>query len=496
MNCFPTTLALGFVCWLSCGAALAAAPPQFPRFGTEKVIRGELVEADFIHRTGKFRTSGDEIRRFSLLPHAIMTYRGVESDLRDIPLGAEFEFQLLPDEGGELTRLVSAKPVSQSAKIIDEEQRQRFIDFTKARGLAGWIDETSGKKVMVTFFSGDPEHFDATWSESFAMGSPVTVCVANDELRTWQPTSCGEKGTIVETRAVPITGHGCSGRQVVVQVNNMLEGFRQGRIVRIFGAGWKVRNQVFQECLINYGYSQQPAPDFRENLARHYPEQFPYRTDFGNRDLPWFQAKEGSQPPMYAEHVMYGELTAIDAASESGEFREEGTGKRIEITMLDTGARFPPVRFQSVNHESPNSRLSSLEIGLRYRFHMFQDEQRRFTRCGLISDDYSQAALNSLKFQVLHFDQDRLRLEVAWQAAPVRNYNGDMETPPPYGHSVLNVTPRTRVFKDNYPAAISDLKPGALLRFNRTADFPGKPGHCSDLWIIENELLGKTKFKK
>jgi hypothetical protein len=473
---------LFLVCCLIFATSLAAAPPDFPPVGSEKSVRGELVEADFIHRTGKFRTASGELRRFTMPPYAIVTYRGVESDLRDVPLGTELEFLLLPDEDGQLTRLVGTKHGTTS----DETQRQKFIDFTKARGLAGWIDQTSGKTLTMTFFSRAPESFAANWGDDFAKGAAVSVCVANDELRTWQPTSCAEKGTIIETQSIAAEGHGCSGRRVVIQVNNMLEGFRQGRVVRIFGAGWKVRNQLFQECLINYGYQQRPALDFRECLAKHYPEQFPFRTDHGNRHLPWFQVKPGSQPPLYSEHLMFGELTQVDAANQSGEFRVEGSDEVVSFTMLNTGAKSPAVRFQSANWEGASSRLSNLELGQRYRFHMYQDADRNFTRCGLICDEYSHAVLNSFNYQIRSLDLNQGRLEVTWQPLPVKNYNGDMETPPPYGQTLLRVVSQTRVWKDKVPSTLDSLKTGDLARVNITAEFIGKPSHCCDVWVIQN----------
>jgi hypothetical protein len=471
------------LCFLSFVAAATAAPPVFPPVGSEKPVLGELVEADFIHRTGKFRTPGGELRHFTMPPYAIMTWQGAESDLRDVPLGSLLYFLLVPDEDGQLTRLVGTK----HGTTPDETQQKKFVDFTKARGLAGWIERTAGRQVTITFFSSAPSTFPANWGEAFDKGAAVTVCVANDELRTWQPTSCGERGTIVETETVPIAGHGCSGRRVVIQVNNMLEGFRQGRVVRVFGAGWKVRNQLFQECLINYGYSQQPAPDFRECLAKHYPEQFPFRTDYSNRHLPWFQIKdETATPPMNSEHRLFGKLTRVESADQSGEFRVEGSDEVVKFTMLNSGPRNTSIRFQSSNREAAGSRLSSLELGLRYRFHMYQDTEGDFTRCAFITDDYSQLALNSLHYQIRSIDLDRGRLEVAWQANPVKNYNGDMETPPPYGHSLLRVVPATRVWKDKAPAELSSLKTGDLLRVNLTAEFPGKPAHCADIWITTN----------
>lgn len=467
---------------LSLASATSAGPPVFPPLDSGTSVRGELVEADFIHRSGKFRTASGELMPFTMPPYSIATYRGVESDLRDIPLGTEMEFLLLPDDVGRLTRLVGTK----HGQEADEAQRQRFVDFTKARGLAGWIERTSGKTLTVTFFSSAPQAFAANWGDAFAKGSAVTVCVANDELRTWQPTSCGEKGTIVETQEVPVAGIGCSGRRVVIQVNNMLEGFRQGRVVRVFGQDWKVRNQLFQECLINYGYSARHAPDFRECLARHYPEQFPYRTDYGNRHLPWFQVQEGTPPPMYSEHLMFGELTQVDSKTQSGEFRVEGSGELVKFTMLNTGKRVPAVRFESDNFEGPSSRLADLRIGLRYRFHMFQDANRDFTRCTFLSDEYSNLVLNSINYQVRSLDLSQGRIEVTWQHVPVKNYNGDMETPPPYGQTALRIVPETRVWKSKAPSTLDSLKAGDLLRLNLTAEFPGQPAHCTDLWIIES----------
>jgi hypothetical protein len=442
----------------------ADVAPEFPPLGSATAVRGVLESVDFIHRTGHFRTivsdkATGELRRFTMPPYAIMTYRGAEADLREVPLGTEFEFLLLPDAGGELTRLVGTRHGGEAddANPQKAEQQQKFVEFTTARGLAGWVDHTAGKRVTVTFFSGDPVGFDANWNGAFAVGQGVTVCVANDELRTWQPTSCGERGTIVEHEAVPVEGYGSSGRRVVIEVGNMLEGFRRGRIVRIFGGGWKVRNQTFMECLINYGYSHRPPPDFRECLAKHYPEQFPYRTDFGNLHLPWFQAAEGTQPPMHSEHVMVGDLTAFDPATEAGEFQVEGTGERVRFTMFNSGARTPAIRYRADNMES-RGRVVELPLGLRYRFHMYQDAAGVFNRCSYLSDEYSYSALNSLNYQIQRLDLEKGECEVTWQPLPVANYQKDIETPPPYGRSLLRLTTSTRVWKNQVAAAGADRK--------------------------------------
>lgn len=472
---------LCLVAWGTSVPALAAAP-MFPSLGSAQSIRGELVSADFIHRTGQFRSADGELKNFSLPPYACVTYRGTDSDLRDVPLGTKLEFLLLPDADGRPTHLVGTK----HDEGFDAAQQRKFIKFTTARGLAGWVDRTSGKRVTVTFF-GNAEQFDVSWGDAFAVGKDITLCAANDELRTWQPTSCGERGKVVENQTVPVEGYGSSGRRVVIEVGHMLEGFRQGRVVRVFGAGWKVQNQFFQECLINYGYSHRGTPDFRENMAQHYPEHFPYRTEYGNRHRPWFQAAEGSPLPMYSEHLMLGDLTVFDTATQAGEFKTEGTGESVKFTLIETGSRMSMIRFQSDSTEAGRGkRLPELPLGQRYRFHMYQDAAGVFNRCSFISDDYSHATLNNLTYQIQRLDLKRGICEVTWQGVPVQNYQKDMETPPPYGHSLVRLVPETRVWKNKTADSVTNLKVGEHVKFNAVAEYPGQPSHCTDVWVIEN----------
>lgn len=472
------------------GHAAKAAVPTFPKLGSAQRVRGALTSVDFIHRSGDIRTSDGKLIRFVMPPYGIVSYLGTESDLRDVPLGRELEFLLLPGDEGELSRLVGT---NDEAKL-DIEQRRRFVNFTKDRGLAGWIDATTDDTVTVTFFSGNPDLFDATWHADFEAGMEVRVCVANDELRTWQPTSCGERGTMVEARQVPIEGYGSSGRRAVVRMNNMLEGFRPGRVVRIFGSGWKVRNQNFQECLINYGYSARPTVDFRECSAKHYPDHFPYRTEYGNRHLPWFQATDGSEPPLFAEHVMYGDLSEVDSSGRGGTFRLEPTGEQVKFTMLETGSRWPAALARSDSIEGRGSALADIPLGRRYRFHMFQDEEKRFSRCTFICDDYSRATQNSLHYVIRSLDLKRGAIEVEWQSLPVRNYQKDLETPPPYGRSLLSLKAETHVWNSTKEqAAPSSLKVGDPIKFNLASELPGRPAHCTDVWVVDPNAVGKKK---
>ncbi len=469
---------LHFCIGLFAASSLFAGPVAFPPRGTEKAVRGELVSADFVHRRGEFRAESGELTGFSMPPFAILKHRGAEADLREVPLGTKMTFLMLPDENGRLSQLVT----TQDDQPADEAQRKKFIDFTKTRGLAGWIEQTDVSKITVTFFSGDPQRFEATWMADFAVGKSVKVCVANDELRTWNPPVDGMSGSVVEVQPTSSEGFGNSGVRLVISMslNNMLEGFRKGRVVRIFGAGWKVMDQFYGESLMGYGFGRMLNQELVENPPKEYPDQFPFRTDYGNAHLPWYALQPGVKPPPFSEHLVFGELVQADTTARTGQFRTDRTGEVVSFTLHE-----PAV----LKHLGNDAKLDALPTGQRYRFHLFQDEQGRFTRVAAISDDFSHQAANHITYRILSAQPDALHL--AWQLPEVKDYNGDMQRPPDIGHSILRVAPDTRVWKDKSPLPLSELKPKDVLRFNQTAELPGKPARGADLWITTESAAAK-----
>src|SRR3954468_4124683 len=83
-------------------------PLEFPPHHSDRRISGELVSADFIHRTGQFRASKTgELIDFSMPPYGAINYLGAEADLRDVPLGTFFLFFLNQDAHGGFTRLAT-----------------------------------------------------------------------------------------------------------------------------------------------------------------------------------------------------------------------------------------------------------------------------------------------------------------------------------------------------------------------------------------------------
>jgi len=539
-------------------------PLEFPPHHSDRRISGELVTADFIHRTGQFRmTKTGELVDFTMPPYGGVNYLNAEADLRDVPLGTFFLFFLNQDKQGGFTRLATMqdqytmdaghgfsyrldevklaegkllttkqslpknqpdlgkkellvkeetrvwkgdqqvkladlKPAdellfnitsknadnpgwctdiwvgAETHKLATEQQRKKFAEFLKRRGLPGWIDKTEGNKVTLTLFSGDTHTFKQTWLKDFEVGKDGKLCVANDELRTWNPGVDGERASFVEVQNVPTESYGCSGVRLVVTVNNMLEGFRKGRVVRIFGSGWKAQDQFYGESLMGYGYGRMLDSELLELPPKEYPLQFPFRTDYGNEQLPWFKLKTGEAPPPFAEHLVVGELVKADSATGTGQFRVDRTGETMNFSLIPKG---------SVKFLNAKAGLGDIPLGTRCRFSLFQDEQGAFTRASLVSDEYSVLASNAITYRVDALKLAEGKVLVARQLPEVKNYNGDMEKTPDLGRTELHVSPETHVWKGDQQVKLSDLAVGDALLVNLTGEQTGAPSRCTDIWI-------------
>ena len=448
----------------------------FPKLTDATRIHGELVNADFVHRSGQIRTEKGELMDFTMPPYAIMKYRGAESDLRDVPLGTKMDFLMLP--GGKLL-------TTDDQQASDPEQQKKFREFTEKRGVAGWITKTEAKTVTITLFSGDPAYYESAYAELLAKGKTTKTCVANDELRTWNPGVDGEGGSIQEMKQLPTDRFGDSGYQITVSVSNMLEGFRRGRVVRLFLQGWKVQDQLYGESLMGYGFGRMLNSELVENVAKEYPEQFPFRTDFNNDKLPWYQLKPGVKPPPFSEHVVLGEL--VKAAAGGGQFRTDRSGEVVDFALIPEGG---------VKHLNADATPADIPIGTRCRFHLYQDDKGRFTKASFISDDFSHRTANATTFRITSIDGDTLH--VAWQLPLVKDYNGDMQRPPDFGRGLWRVNAETRVWKGNSPIKLADLAVGDVLLANFSAELPGSPSRCTDIWIGEDthKLVSEARQKK
>lgn len=549
-------------------------PGEFPPLESAHRIDGELVAADFVHRTGQFRARATgELTDFTLPPYGVVGYLTTDGDLRDVPIGTFCQFFLHPDSAGEFTRLATmrddvsadaaegivyrldAKPgagklvttrrgkadlgkvelaVTDKTRIwkgekpailadlaagdellinrtgvsatdpgrctdvwagtlarrlAAEKQRQRHSAFLKDRGLAGRVEKTEGQTLAVTLFAGDRAAFEKAWPKDFAAGRDVHVVVANDELRTWNPPVDQEAAKVVEVQKIAADAYGHSGVRLVLAVRHMLEGFRRGRVVRVFGAGWKTKDQPYGESLMGYGYERLRTPELVELPPKEYPDQFPFRTDWGNAHLPWYRLKPGVAPPLFAEHRAFGELVSVDPESRTGRFRADRTGTSVDFALIPDG---------SVRVRNAAAGLADLPLGIRCRFHLYRDEKGAFARAGLVTDEFSYLAANAVTWRVERLDRDRGELFVARQIPPVKDSNDDISQPPDPGAAVLRVSAETRVWKGEREVKLEDLTVGDALFVDLTGERPGHPSRCTDLWVgaATHKLVAERQAKK
>ena len=398
----------------------------------------------------------------------------VQVKLDDLKAGDELLFNITGKTATSPGMCTDIWAGTETHTLATEVQRKKFMEFTKRRGLPGWVDRTEGNRITVTLFSGDPKNFAKTWMADFGAGKEAAICVANDELRTWNPVTDKEKATQIEVRKLPIDSYGCSGVQLVLEVKYMLEGFRKGRCVRVYGNGWPPKEIYYGESLMGYGYARLQTEELKENVAREYPAQFPFRTDHCNEGLPWFYLKTGEAPPPFSEHLVFGELVKVDAAKRTGQFRTERTGEVVDFAVIPEGA----VKFLNAAAE-----MEDIPPGTRCRFHLYQDEKGKFTKASLVSDEFSFLASNVITWRVEALKLGEGRLHVARQIPETKNYNGDMERIPDIGRAELRVNAETRVWRGDQAAKLADIAVGDVLLANLTTEFPGSPSRCTDIWI-------------
>ncbi len=397
---------------------------------------------------------------------------------------------------------------AETQRLVTAQRQRKFQEFTKTRGLPGWIERTQGNRLEVILFSNDSKSFRESWLGEFEVGKPIRVVVVNDELRAWNPVVDKEIATLVEMQTAPVTGYGSSGVRLVIETKNMLEGFRRGRAVRVLPPTWTLKSPLYGEALWNYGYGFPRNAEIAEITAKEYPTQFPFRTAFGNHHLPWYRLRPKVVPPRFSEHIVKGELVRVNPDGRSGVFLRDRTGEPCEFSLTDEGAfiyenqnkpgdkgmaTFKPVP-ASVRRQGSEAILADLPLGQRYHFHLYQDERGVFTNASFVCDEFSYLMLHVVSYRVLTLPAVDGRLRVARQIPPVANYNSELEQPQDLGQSELRIDPNARVWRGLKPATIADLKVGDAFVVNLTSDQPGRPSRCTELWIIDDEIRAQPRF--
>jgi hypothetical protein len=551
-------------------------PGEFPPHHSDHRVGGELIAADYIHRSGTFRMDhSGELVDFTMPPFGAVYYLNFEADLRDVPLGTYYLFFLHQDDKGAFTRvsnmedeytmvanhgfsfrldevraaekklMATKRKVAEGTEVGKAEllyddatrvwkgdqriavgelkagdellfsasgnlpasprrcteiwvgaatqaaataaQRSRRFAFLKERGLPAIIDAVDGRTLTVTFIANErsslmelfkAEGIDAAkWA---AEHRTIEAVVANQELRTYNPPVDKQGCRVLEARTIPADCYGSSGEQWVIEPNLLLEGFRKGRIIRLFvKPSWPVKDMAFGEGLYDH-VVEGDDPD---------AHAFPYRTDRANAALPWYQLQAGRFPPASSQHEVDGELVAADAAHRRGRFRSDDGGAQVDFTMTPSAA---------VLHLGAEGELGEVPLGTRLRFCLYQDGSGAFTRAALISDELSRFAASKLSWRIDKVEAAAGRLEVSRMTQEVVNYHGDKVRPPPLGHAQLSIDGQTALWKGDARIAITELTVGDEILFDHSGRTATSSGRCTGVWVGHDtiaQLIDRQRAK-
>ena len=125
----------------------------------------------------------------------------------------------------------------ESRKLATDHQQKKHRIQVRQRGLPGWVNTVDNRErlVTITFFDTvDPSLF-----KSLKMGQSAGIAVARSSLMTYDPVNDRKSGPITARNEVTKQPGG-STVQIQVQPSLLLEGYRPGRIVRVYPSGWPV----------------------------------------------------------------------------------------------------------------------------------------------------------------------------------------------------------------------------------------------------------------
>ncbi|MCC9609170.1 hypothetical protein LOC68_06575 [Blastopirellula sp. JC732] len=134
----------------------------------------------------------------------------------------------------------------ESREVARQRQFEQHRLHIQYRGVPGWIDEVDNQNriVTVTLFDGVDPHL----LEEFKVPGSVQGVVAEPTLQSYDQVNDRKSGPIVSVKDVDRVP-GSSGMQVSFQPQLLLEGFRPGRIVRLFPMSWPMVTIPQEETL-------------------------------------------------------------------------------------------------------------------------------------------------------------------------------------------------------------------------------------------------------
>jgi hypothetical protein len=406
--------------------------------------------------------------------------------LADLAVGDDLLVNLVVDTADRAPRCADLYIGADAQKLATEQQRKAHGLFLRQRGLPAYIDKAEAKRITVTLL-GTPADMQALFKAENIDSAQwvrdrrvVDTVVANEELRSYNPPVDGQRGPVLESLPAPADVYGCAGVRWLVEPGLMLEGFRRGRIVRVFAqGGWPVEDMPVGESL----YTEMPGALTPTEEPLHYP----YRTDFANADLPWQQLKPGAFPMYQSHHLVTGELIKSDPAQRTGRLRVDRTGEVVGFSL-------PP--YAVVKRLNGYADLADLPPGQRCSFFMYQDEHGAFTRAAVVTDEYTRLSSARITFRVDAVNTGDKTLQLASMLAKVRNYKDDLVRPPDVGRGVFTVDDTTRIWKGDQPVKLADLAVGDEVIANAAGITAKDRGRLTDLWVGPDTMKLATENQR
>lgn len=129
----------------------------------------------------------------------------------------------------------------ESQESATELQRRRHIRYQRYHWLAGWVDsvehrDIGGGVLSITFFGGMDPSLYSEFRDKGAKG--IGVAVAETTLRTYWHNNDKKFGKMVGWKEIADPPHGSSGYQIQILMQELLNGYRPGRMVRMQCRDW------------------------------------------------------------------------------------------------------------------------------------------------------------------------------------------------------------------------------------------------------------------
>jgi hypothetical protein len=164
------------------------------------------------------------------------------ADIADLAVGQIVQVNLTwsPEWGNRQFHCLDIWIDEESRELAAERQRRRHVRRLRNYWLPGWIDAVEyepdgGAMLTVTLFSG----MDPTLYAEITTTDPYrAVAVSDESLRSYWQDLDYLGGHVKATRREPSSRPGDSGISLKIRINEVLEGFRPGRFVRVRQRNW------------------------------------------------------------------------------------------------------------------------------------------------------------------------------------------------------------------------------------------------------------------